>query len=95
MPAGSSSAASPGRSTAASQKVEVRVDDNAWQEAKLGPDAGIDYWRQWYLPWDALPGRHQLTVRATDLNGDVQPEQKATPFPKGATGWHSIVVIVE
>ncbi len=20
------------------------------------PDAGIDYWRQWYLPWDALPG---------------------------------------
>ena len=77
------------------QKVEVRVDDNAWQEAKLGPDAGIDYWRQWYLPWDALPGRHQLTVRATDLNGDVQPEQKETPFPKGATGWHSIVVIVE
>ena len=77
------------------RKVEVRVDENAWQEAELGPDGGIDYWRQWYLPWDALPGRHQLTVRATDLNGDVQPEQKATPFPKGATGWHSIVVIVE
>jgi DMSO/TMAO reductase YedYZ molybdopterin-dependent catalytic subunit len=77
------------------EKVEVRIDDNSWQEAKLGPDGGIDYWRQWYLPWDALPGRHQLTVRATDLNGDVQPEQKATPFPKGATGWHSIVVIIK
>ena len=77
------------------EKVEVRVDDNSWQEAKLGPDAGIDYWRQWYLPWDALPGRHQLTVRATDLNGDVQPEQETTPFPKGATGWHSIVVIIK
>jgi hypothetical protein len=25
----------------------------------------------------------------------VQPEQKATPFPKGATGWHSIVVIIK
>jgi len=75
-------------------KVEVRVDDNAWQEARLGPDGGIDYWRQWYLPWDALPGRHQLAVRATDLNGDVQPEQETTPFPKGATGWHSIVVII-
>ncbi len=75
-------------------KVEVRVDGNAWQEAKLGPDAGIDYWRQWYLPWDALPGRHELTVRATDLNGDVQPEQEATPFPKGASGWHSIVVLI-
>ncbi|HYN67702.1 MAG TPA: molybdopterin-dependent oxidoreductase [Ornithinibacter sp.] len=76
-------------------KVEVRVDENAWQEAELGPDGGIDYWRQWYLPWDALPGRHQLTVRATDLDGEVQPEQKETPFPKGATGWHSIVVIIE
>ena len=77
------------------QKVEVRVDGNGWQEARLGPDAGIDYWRQWYLPWDALPGRHELTVRATDLEGNTQPEQKATPFPKGATGWHSIVVIIE
>ena len=77
------------------EKVEVRVDQNAWQEAMLGPDGGIDYWRQWYLPWDALPGRHQLTVRATDLNGDVQPEQETTPFPKGATGWHSIVVIID
>ena len=76
-------------------KVEVRVDGNSWQEARLGPDAGIDYWRQWYLPWDALPGRHQLTVRATDLNGDVQPEQETPPFPKGATGWHTIVVIIK
>ncbi len=75
-------------------KVEVRVDGNSWQEAKLGPDAGIDYWRQWYLPWDALPGRHELTVRATDLEGNTQPEQRADPFPKGATGWHSIVVII-
>ena len=76
-------------------KVEVRVDGNGWQEAKLGPDAGIDYWRQWYLPWDALPGRHELMVRATDLDGNTQPEAKTTPFPKGATGWHSIVVVVE
>ena len=76
-------------------KVEVRVDGGPWQEARLGPDAGIDYWRQWYLPWDALPGRHELTVRATDLDGDTQPEQRQTPFPKGATGHHGIVVIVE
>ena len=76
------------------QKVEVRVDGGPWQEARLGPDGGIDYWRQWYLPWDALPGRHELTVRATDLSGDVQPEQRTTPFPKGATGWHSVVVII-
>jgi DMSO/TMAO reductase YedYZ molybdopterin-dependent catalytic subunit len=76
-------------------KVEVRVDDGRWQEAKLGPDAGIDFWRQWYLPWDALPGRHTLSVRATDETGQTQPEARTDPFPRGATGWHTIVVTVE
>ena len=28
--------------------------------AALGPDAGVDYWRQWYLPWDASAGRTTL-----------------------------------
>lgn len=72
-------------------KVEVRVDDGEWQEATLGPDAGIDYWRQWYFEWDATPGRHTLSARATDATGELQTDQKATPFPSGATGWHSIV----
>lgn len=75
-------------------RVEVRVDDGPWQEATLGPDAGIDFWRQWYLPWDATSGRHTLTVRATDLTGATQPEQRTDPFPSGAQGWHSILVIV-
>lgn len=72
-------------------KVEVRVDDGEWQEATLGPDAGIDYWRQWYFEWDATPGRHTLSTRATDVTGELQTDQKATPFPSGATGWHAIV----
>lgn len=76
-------------------KVEVRVDDGEWQEAKLGPEANIDYWRQWYFEWDAPAGQHTLTVRATDLTGAVQPEARTTPFPRGATGWHSIPVRVE
>jgi hypothetical protein len=44
--------------------VEVQVDGGAWQPAELGPSAGIDYWRQWYLPWEARPGEHSLVVRA-------------------------------
>ncbi len=36
--------------------VEVRIDDGAWQQTELGPEVTIDYWRQWYLPWDATPG---------------------------------------
>ena len=61
----------------------------------LGPDAGIDYWRQWYLAWDAAPGRHSLSVRATDLLGELQPEGRTTPFPEGARGWHTIVVTID
>ena len=76
-------------------KVEVRIDEGEWQEAVLGPDANIDYWRQWYLEWDAPAGQHQVTVRATDLTGEVQPEPRTEPFPRGATGWHTIPVTVE
>ncbi len=77
------------------KKVELRIDEEDWQEVKLGPEAGIDYWRQWYFPWDAKPGRHNLTVRATDSTGKTQGEERQSPFPMGATGWHQIVVIVE
>lgn len=78
------------------QKVEIRIDDEPWQQATLGPDANIDYWRQWFFEWDATTkGRHELTVRATDLDGATQPEKRATPFPRGATGWHSIPVTIE
>src|SRR4051812_37562470 len=34
-------------------QVEVKIDDGPWQQTRLGPNVGIDYWRQWYLPWDA------------------------------------------
>ncbi|KGN36216.1 oxidoreductase [Knoellia subterranea KCTC 19937] len=76
------------------QKVEVRIDDGPWLEATLGPDGGIDYWSQWYLEWDAPSGNHELSVRATDRTGAVQTEQRAEPFPRGATGWHTIPVTV-
>jgi DMSO/TMAO reductase YedYZ molybdopterin-dependent catalytic subunit len=74
--------------------VQVRIDRGQWTDATLGPDGGIDYWRQWYLPWDAPKGRHTLTVRATDNTGQQQTPDAADPFPSGATGWHSIVVSV-
>ena len=37
---------------------------------------------------------HTVQVRATDGTGAVQPEARATPFPSGATGWHTISVTV-
>lgn len=75
-------------------EVEVRVDGGPWEKATLGPDGGTDYWRQWFWVWDAKPGRHDLTVRAKDGTGEFQTEKRADPFPGGASGWHSIVVLI-
>lgn len=78
-------------------RIEVRVDDGDWLPATMGPDAGVDYWRQWFLRWtpEAGPRRRTLAVRATDGDGVLQEDARTTPFPRGATGWHSVVVFVE
>jgi DMSO/TMAO reductase YedYZ molybdopterin-dependent catalytic subunit len=74
--------------------VEVQIDGGPWQKATLGPSAGHDYWRQWYLHWDAKPGSHQIASRATDTQGNVQTAVRATPFPSGASGIQKLVVAV-
>ena len=75
-------------------KVEVQIDGGPWQQATLGPGAGNDYWRQWYLPWDAEPGSHQISSRATDRDGHVQTAVRATPFPDGSSGIQKLLVSV-
>lgn len=75
-------------------KVEIRIDGGDWATARLADVDTIDTWRQWVLDWDATPGRHTLEARATDATGATQPEMRATPFPEGATGWHSVVMTV-
>ena len=72
--------------------VEVRVDDGPWLPAQLSPQVDADLWRQWVLPHDFAPGSYQLTVRATSAEGEVQTDERAEPFPAGASGLHSIRV---
>ncbi|MFI8454397.1 molybdopterin-dependent oxidoreductase [Kitasatospora sp. NPDC085464] len=75
--------------------VELRVDGGPWQTAQPAADAGPDLWRQWTHTWSgATPGTHRIEVRAADASGAVQTEQRAAPYPAGATGWHSTVVTV-
>jgi DMSO/TMAO reductase YedYZ molybdopterin-dependent catalytic subunit len=74
--------------------VEVQVDQNGWQPAQLAETAGPDTWRQWRFEWTAVPGKHTLTVRASDADGKVQTANVAPPMPDGATGYHSIEVKV-
>lgn len=76
-------------------RVEVRVDDGPWREARLAAEDTDCTWRQWSFPWQATPGSHTLTVRATDRTGAVQTDRRTRTTPDGADGRHSVVVIVE
>ena len=70
-------------------RVEVQVDDGPWNDATLATEYSIDTWRMWSWTWDAEPGLHTLSVRATDSTGEVQTEKRQAPIPTGATGWHN------
>ncbi len=74
--------------------VEVRIDDGEWMPAELGVDVGGSTWRQWQWTWDATPGRHSVSVRSTNDDGEVQTAERVDPLPAGATGLHTIVVNV-
>ncbi|MER5891350.1 sulfite oxidase [Streptomyces sp. NPDC001941] len=76
-------------------KVEVRVDDGPWQEARLAAEDTRDTWRQWSWPWQAQKGSHTLTVRATDRTGRTQTDKRTRTIPDGASGWHTVVVTVD
>jgi hypothetical protein len=75
-------------------KVELSIDSGEWFEADLADAQSKDTWRQWSYKWDAPTGRHDIAVRATDANGKLQAEERTAPLPNGATGWHSIIVLV-
>ena len=61
--------------------------------ARLGT-SDPDTWRQWVVEWDAVPGRHTIRARATDGRGQLQTSTFAESFPSGATGYHTVQVLV-
>ncbi|MFS3128433.1 molybdopterin-dependent oxidoreductase [Nocardioides sp. Bht2] len=76
-------------------RVEVQIDDGPWQPAILGGDVNLDYWRQWYLPWEAMSGSHSVAVRTTTDQGEVQTPVRVDPFPNGSSGIQQIQVNVD
>ena len=74
--------------------VEVQVDDGPWMPAQLGDATSDETWVQWFVPWAATSGEHEIRVRATNTKGEVQTDQRADPAPDGATGWHTRTVRV-
>ena len=72
------------------EKVEYRLDGDAWREAELGRVPGNDTWVQWTGSVDVPAGSHTLAVRATDRSGYTQTAARADVVPDGATGWHRV-----
>ena len=70
-------------------RVEVRVDDGDWTEARLAPAVDADVWRQWVLPFDFDRRRHRITVRAISADGERQMEERvprrSPPAPRAGT----------
>ncbi|WP_405014666.1 sulfite oxidase [Kitasatospora sp. NBC_01539] len=66
--------------------VEVSTDGGThWESAVVEPAGAHPWaWRRWHHPWTAVPGRHLLTVRATDADGNGQPSR--APWNRGGFG---------
>lgn len=75
-------------------RVEVSIDDGLWQEAQLADQPTPRTWRQWWLEWEATPGRHTIAVRATNGLGETQTSEVRDVVPSGATGYDVGVVEV-
>lgn len=85
--------------TVALEKVEVSVDGgNTWKQARfLGPDLGPYAWRPFVLAADLQPGEHRIVSRATDVEGNSQPEGRTdNERGYGHNGWkdHGVTVAI-
>lgn len=72
-------------------RVEVRLDGGQWQEAQLSTEVNDQSWRMWRIELEVPSGSRQLECRATDRSGYTQTEERVSPVPDGATGWHSVL----
>lgn len=76
-------------------QVELRIDEGDWIAADMADEVNGSTWRQWSHAWDASPGRHTIEVRGIDNNGAIQTADRSEPLPDGASGHHTVVVLVD
>jgi DMSO/TMAO reductase YedYZ molybdopterin-dependent catalytic subunit len=71
-------------------KVEVRVDDGDWAEAKLEENKTPHTWTFWSYEWKQPPaGEHRIVSRATDERGRVQPTADDPEIKLKRTYWEA------
>lgn len=70
-------------------RVQVRVDDGDWQDARLRtPLSGLT-WVLWRFEWPFQEGEHTFTVRCFEGDGTPQVATPSPVRPSGATGLDS------
>jgi hypothetical protein len=78
-------------------EVDVSTDGGqTWQRATLKQPPSAITWVIWELPWQPELRKSSviITVRAIDLEGNVQNPSEQPPLPNGSSGYHSISVNV-
>jgi hypothetical protein len=77
------------------RKIEVSADGGAtWVPGQLKSRLADNTWQLWTATLELQPGKYYLKVRATDGLGTLQTEKEAEPLPDGATGYHTVSVVV-
>ncbi|MGD8620958.1 MAG: molybdopterin-dependent oxidoreductase [Anaerolineales bacterium] len=71
-------------------RVEVRVDDGAWQQAQLRAPLSETTWVLWRYDWPFESGNHKFEVRCVEADGTPQVETEQDARPSGATGIHNL-----
>ena len=68
------------------------LGEGEWHPAQLEPPKGPYQWQDWSFEWEANDvGRHTLRARATDADGNVQPE--VPPWNRLGYGNNAIEVV--
>ena len=77
-------------------EVDVSLDSGqTWQPAILKRPPSDLTWVIWEYTWKPTSAANVIiTVRAIDLEGNVQDPNQAPPLPIGSSGYHSITAIV-
>jgi DMSO/TMAO reductase YedYZ molybdopterin-dependent catalytic subunit len=72
-------------------RVEVQVDDGAWQLAQLDPEPKSKFsWRFFSIDLGGLaPGKHKLVSRAIDAKGRIQPSSDDDEIALKKTYWEA------
>ena len=73
--------------------VEVQIDGQ-WHQATLADALSGGVWRQWFFDWNATKGSHDIAVRCTSIDGQVQTGDITPNAVDGFTGWDTRTITI-